>query len=117
MPGVQFFNNIDLNGFRTTEMSAGVAGTDGVNVDQLNAAIAAVPVAEGFAQDVGDAVALTYNVAHNLGTLDVMVQVFEKATGHTVLADVARVDANTVSVGFGVAVPLNSYRVLVIAVP
>jgi hypothetical protein len=113
---VQFFNDIDLNGFKNTEMAPGVAGTDGVNVNQLTAAVAAV-AAQGFAQDVGDGAALTYNVVHNFATLDVMVQVFEKATNHNVMVDVRRVDTNTVQVGFGLAPALNSYRVLVIPVP
>ncbi|HEX6518274.1 MAG TPA: hypothetical protein VF049_22125 [Nocardioidaceae bacterium] len=112
MPGVQFFQQIDMNGLPITEVAPGVAPTDAVNVSQLNAASP-----QGFAQDVGDGVALTYNVVHNFGTLDVMVQVFEKATNHNVLVDAHRVDANTVQVGFGLAPALNSYRVLVIPVP
>lgn len=112
MPGVQFFNDIDMNGFKVTEMAPGVAPTDGVTVSQLQAS-----APQGFAQDVGDGVALTYNVAHNFNTLDVMIQVFEKATAHNVLVDVHRVDVNTVQIGFGLPAALNAYRVLVIPVP
>lgn len=112
MPGVQFGQQIDMNGFKVTELAPGTNPTDAVNLSQLTA-----NAPQGFGQDVGDGVALTYNVVHNFGTLDVMVAVFEKATNHDVMVDVHRVDANTVQVGFGLAPATNSHRVLVIPVP
>lgn len=112
MPGVQFFQQIDMNGLPITELAPGVSGTDAVNVNQLTAASP-----QGFAQDVGDGVALTYVVTHNFNTDDVMVQVFEKATKHNVQVDVHRSSVNAVTVGFGIVPALNSYRVLVIPVP
>jgi len=112
MPGVQFGQQLDMNSNKVTELSPGTAGTDAVNLNQLNA-----NAPQGFAQDVGDGVALTYNVVHNFGTLDVMVEVFEKTTNHSVMTDAHRVDANTVQVGFGAAPALNSHRVLVVPVP
>lgn len=112
MSGIQFGNQLDLNGFKITEVAAGTDPTDAVNLSQLNAV-----APEGFAQDIGDGVALTYNVVHNFNTLDVLVTVFEKATNHDVLTDVHRVDANTVQIGFGLAPALDSHRVLVVPVP
>lgn len=112
MPGVQFGNQIDMNGFKVTEMGPGTAGTDGVNVDQLNAS-----APEGFSQDVGDAVATTFNIDHNFATLDVIVQVVRKADGVTVFTDVTRSTVNRVVVDFGSVIALNSFRVLVIPVP
>lgn len=112
MPGVQFSNQIDMNGLKVTELGPGVAGTDAVNVNQLTAASP-----QGFGQDVGDGAALTFNVDHNFSTLDVMVQVFRKADGVNVFTDVTRSTVNRVVVDFGFAVALNSHRVLVIPVP
>lgn len=111
MSGVQFGQQIDMNGFKITELAPGVAGTDAVNVSQLTASTYA-----GFATSVGDAVATSFNVVHNLGTLDVVVAVYEVATGHDVMTDVSRVDANTVSVAFGSVIALNSHRVVVLPV-
>lgn len=112
MPGIQFGNQIDMNGNKVTEMAPGVAGTDAVNVDQLNAS-----APQGFAQDVGDAVATSFNVDHNFSTLDVIVQVFRKADGVTEFTDVTRSTVNRVVIAFGSVIALNSYRVLVIPVP
>lgn len=112
MPGVQFGNQIDMNTHKVTEMGPGVAGTDAVNVDQLNA-----NAPEGFAQDIGDAIASTFNIDHNFATLDVLVQVVRKSDGVTVFTDVTRTTVNRVVIDFGGVIALNSHRVLVIPVP
>lgn len=52
-------------------------------------------------------------VTHNLGTLDVQVQVYEVATGDTVECDVTRNSTNQVTLGFAVAPTANSLRVVV----
>lgn len=52
-------------------------------------------------------------VTHNLGTLDVQVQVYEIATGETVECDVTRNTINQVTLGFAVAPTANSLRVVV----
>lgn len=112
MPGVQFGNQIDMNGFRVTEMGAGANPTDAVNLAQLTAASP-----QGFAQDVGDAVATSFNIDHNFGSLDVVVQVVRKSDGVTVFTDVTRSTVNRVIVDFGSVIALNSFRVLVVPVP
>lgn len=111
MPGVQFGQQIDMNGFKVTEMAPGTNPTDAVTLSQLTASTYA-----GFATSIGDGVATSYNVLHNLGTLDVVVAVYEVATNHDVMADVSRVDANTVSVSFGGVITTNSHRVVVLPV-
>jgi len=52
-------------------------------------------------------------VTHNLGTLDVHVQVYEVSTGETVECDVTRNSTNQVTLGFAVAPTANSLRVVV----
>lgn len=111
MSGVQFGQQIDMNGFKITELAPGVAGTDAVNVSQLTASTYA-----GFATSVGDGVATFFDVVHNLGTLDVVVGVYEVATNHDVMTDVNRVDVNTVRVTFGSVITTNSHRVVVLPV-
>lgn len=112
MSGVQFGAQIDMNNNKVTEMAPGVAGTDAVNVDQLTAG-----APQGFAQDIGDAVATSFNIDHNFATLDVIVQVFRKSDGATEFTDVVRSTTNRVVVSFGFVIALNSFRVLVIPVP
>ena len=51
-------------------------------------------------------------VTHNLGTKDVIVQLYDIVTFDTVFADVDRATTNTVGISFG-ATPTNSIRVLV----
>ena len=52
-------------------------------------------------------------VTHNLGTLDVQVQVYELSTGDTVECDVTRNSTNQVTLGFASAPTANSLRVVV----
>lgn len=115
MPGVQFQNQLDLNGFKVTEMGPGTAGTDAVNVDQLNAAVAGAAF-HSYAADIGDGTSTTITVTHSLATLDVQVQVYVKASGQSVETEVIRTSPNAVTVGFGLAPALNAYRVLVVPV-
>jgi len=53
-------------------------------------------------------------VTHNLGTLDVRVEVYEVATGETVECDVTRNTVNQITVGFAVAPAANTMRVCVV---
>ena len=67
-----------------------------------------------FTANVGNGSATSFAVTHNLGTRDVIVNVYDNATYDTVETDVVRTDSNNVTVSFS-AVPLsNAYRVVVI---
>lgn len=55
----------------------------------------------------------TTTVVHNLGTSDVIVQVYEVATGLTVIADVDRDNTNQVTVVINGTVSLGDYRIVV----
>jgi hypothetical protein len=75
-------------------------------------------VTDGFAKkvaaSVGNASATSFAVVHNLGTRDVTVNVYDNANYETVVTDVVRTDANTVTVSFAAAPSLNAYRVVVV---
>lgn len=90
---------------------AAALGDDPNFAATVTSALAAKP--GRFAANVGDSVATSIAVAHNLGTTDVIVQVFEIATGATVECDVVRTNANTATLGFNVAPATNSLRVVV----
>lgn len=109
---VQFADHVDMNGLKVTELANGTDPTDAVNMSQLTA-----NAPQGFAQDTGDGIAFTYNIAHNLNTMDVIVRVYRNTDGVDVNVTVDRIDANTVAVTFGLLPALNSHRVLVIPVP
>jgi hypothetical protein len=61
-------------------------------------------------------VATSMVVTHNLGTLDVMVQVYEIATGDNIECDMIRTTTNVVTLGFALPQPINTLRVLVIKI-
>lgn len=112
MPGVQFGQQLDLNGNKITELAPGVAGTDAVNVNQLTA-----NAPQGFSATVGDGVASTFNVVHSLATTDVMIQVFEVSSGDQWIVETSTNGANAVDVTFGFIPTAGQFRVQVIPVP
>lgn len=90
-----------------------LAGLD-TRIDALEAA----PVGGGasFKQNIGDAVASSFTVTHNLAVQDVSVHVIRLSDWQTVYPVVKRPSTNTVSVDFGTFVPLaGSHRVIVAA--
>jgi len=112
MPGVQFGQDIDMNANSVTELAPGVAGTDAVNMNQL---LAVTP--QGFSATIGDGVASTFNVVHSLATTDIMVQVFEVASGDQWIVETSTNGVNSVDVTFGFVPTSGQFRVQVIPVP
>ena len=54
-------------------------------------------------------------VTHNMGSFDVIVQLYDSVSMETVFADVVRTSSNAVTVTFG-AVPTNPIKVLIIKI-
>jgi len=71
-------------------------------------------IARKLAADVGNGTNTQFAIAHNLGTRDVTVNVYDNATYDTVETDVVRTDADTVTVSFAVAPGNNAYRVVIV---
>ena len=63
--------------------------------------------------DIGDGSATSIAVTHNFGTKDVLVEIYDKATDETVIADVTRTNTNVVTIGFASAPSTDAYRVVV----
>lgn len=96
----------DANGFAIGAGNGIVVGTNTISVD-------ATVVARKYSTTLSTS-ATSYTVTHNLGTLDVHVQVYEVATGEEVLVDNVRATTSTVTLGFASAPTANAYRVVVI---
>jgi len=66
-----------------------------------------------YKTDIGDGSTTAIAVTHNLGTEDVIVQLFDNSTKETVYADVTRNSVNQVTVSFATAPSSAAIRVLV----
>lgn len=66
-----------------------------------------------FAFDLGDNTNSAFNITHNLGTRDVVVNIYDSITYETVEADVVRTTADAVNITFAVAPGNNAYRVVI----
>jgi hypothetical protein len=66
-----------------------------------------------YKASIGNGTATTFELTHNLGTRDVIVQLFDNSTFDTVYADVVRTTTNTVDISFTLAPSLNDIRVLI----
>ena len=96
----------DANGFAIGAGNGITVGTNTISVD-------ATVVARKYSTTLSTS-ATSYTVTHNLGTLDVHVQVYEVATGEEVIVDNVRATTSTVTLGFASAPTSNAYRVVVI---
>jgi hypothetical protein len=67
-----------------------------------------------FTARIGNASLTSFTVTHNLNTTDVLVEIYDTATGATVYADVVRTNVNVVTVsGFHTVPTTNQYSVVV----
>ena len=88
-------------------------------IDTLQSQVSALASASSTLTDkvstnVGNGAATSFAISHNLGTRDVVVNVYDNTTYDTVEVDVVRTDTNTVTVSFAVAPGSNAYRVVII---
>ena len=89
------------------------------DINSLESQVSALASASGsltskVSVNVGNTSATSFAIDHNLGTLDVLVQVYDNATYDTVEVDVVRTTSNRVTVSFAAAPGNNAYRVVII---
>lgn len=95
-----------------TPGSGGPGGGLVVNADDI--VIDTGVVVRKFAQDIGNGSLTQIDVTHNLGTLDVVVSVWDKTTPFAeVHPEVRHHDTNTTRLLFAVAPTTNQYRVAI----
>ena len=66
-----------------------------------------------FATSIGDGTNTSYTVTHNLGTRDVIVQLYDNSSYDTVRAEVVRTTTDAITVTFNTAPTTNDIRVLI----
>lgn len=84
-----------------------------VGSQDITSSVDARITAREYKTSIGDGVATTYQVTHNLASRDVVVQLFDNSSFDTVFADVVRTTTNTVDITFGSAPSSNDIRVLI----
>lgn len=70
-------------------------------------------VVGGFAANIGNGVANSFVVTHNLNTLDVTTNLIEVSTGNQVITDISHTSVNSVTVNFSNTPTTNQYRIII----
>ena len=104
-------NNVDLADLTTVGIGNVNAGT-GISVAYSNGTATVTNTQTNSANTFATTITATATVTHNLGTKDVIIQLYDVTTDETVFADVERVSTNTATITFA-STPTNSVRVLV----
>jgi hypothetical protein len=101
------------SGLGTTSSGLAVGAGTGIVVSTGTVAIDTSVVARKYATTLSTS-ATSYTITHNLGTLDVVVQVYTVSDGSEVVVDNLRATTNTVTLNFSVAPSANAYRVVIL---
>ena len=104
-------NNIDLADLTTVGIGNVNAGT-GISVAYSGGTATVTNTQTNSANTFAATITGTATVTHNLGTKDVIIQLYDVTTDETVFADVDRASTNTATITFA-STPTNSIRVLV----
>ena len=96
----------------------GISATDiAIPSTQVTDFCAAVETCVGdglnYAATIGDGSAVTIAVTHNLGTRDVIVQLYDMSTYDTIYCDVVRTSTTVVTITTTTAIALNDARILI----
>jgi hypothetical protein len=105
---------ITANTTNALTLGSGLTGTSFNGSAAVTAAIDTAVVVRKYATNVGDDLATSFTITHNLGTRDVTVSVYEASGSYAeVVCDVQHSTTNTITLLFSVAPTLGQYRVAV----
>lgn len=107
--------DVDLNGQKIINVATPTDPTDAANKDYVDNAITAIGATTKYATTIGDTIATSFLITHNLNTLDVIVTVrVASGTMFVVYPDIEIETVNTLTISFTLAPDTNEYRVVVI---
>lgn len=95
------------------ETNTGTDDTRAVTPLKLSSFYAAQETASGHSVNIGDGSSTTYNIAHSLATVDVIVQTFYVATGEQCFTDVLRTSTSNVRIVVNDALTTDQVRVVI----
>jgi len=101
------------SGLGTSSSGLAVGAGTGIVVSTGTVSVDTTVVARKYAATLSTS-ATSYTITHNLGTLDVVVQVYTVSDGSEVVVDNLRATTNTVTLNFSVAPSANAYRVVIL---
>lgn len=82
--------------------------TSGVSIkDRLD------DIKNDYVANIGNGTATSFTITHNLGTKDVMCEIYEVSSGQTVYTDITRTTTNAVVVDFATAPTANQFRIII----
>ena len=118
-----FFNKTSTRINNATTISSSLSITGSLNAPNITGSLQgtaswAVSASHAltsytFATSIGNGSATNIGVTHNLGTRDVIVQLYDTTTYETIVCDIVRTDINFVTCSFAVAPGTNQYRVVI----
>lgn len=106
---------IDTHGIVTGMSAQSIAITASQVTDFCTAVETCVTSGFNAVANIGNNSATSYVVNHNLGTRDVIVQIYDNSSYDTIYADTVRTDANNVTITTTTALGTNAARVLITA--
>jgi len=104
---------VTAKGLLTSLSEQNIAITASQVTDFCNAVSTCIAANEQYSVSIGDGNATSYAVTHNLGTRDVMVQLYDNSSYDTVYAEVTRNSTSQVTISFTTAPSTNDIRVLI----
>jgi hypothetical protein len=99
----------DATHLGTPAVAPSGAGSGGV------VSISALGIATGVTALIGDGSTLSFAIAHNLGTKNVLVSVRDHTTGAQVITDITQTSTTVTTVAFSAAPAASAYDVTIIA--
>ena len=104
---------VTAKGLLTSLSEQAIAITASQVTDFCSAVSTCIAANEQYTESIGNGLATSYVVTHNLGTRDVMVQLYDNSSYDTVYAGVERNSTNQVTITFTTAPSTNDIRVLI----
>ena len=104
---------VTAKGLLSSLSEQNIAITASQVTDFCNAVSTCIAANEQYSVSIGDGNATSYAVTHNLGTRDVMVQLYDNSSYDTVYAEVTRNSTSQVTISFTTAPSTNDIRVLI----